>query len=255
MMKKWLGILSMLLAVLLLSPLAATAEEFPHIRQILEDLDVLTTFDDVDFSAMMTMITEDPENGLEKTVVRQFRRDREEQFAMLIQEPRTRRGQGYLMDGDNLWFYDPSSRKFAHTSLKEAFQDSDARNSDFAAWTYSEDYDITEYSEGQLGANSVYIISLEARHDGVTYPYVKIWVTKDTTLLLKAEEYSLNQRLMRTSLFPNYARVGENIIPRQMIFVDELVEGKRTQITMEEMSVNPIPDYVFTRAYLEQVSR
>lgn len=254
-MKKWLRILSLLVLLVLLQPIAAGADEFAHLREILRELDILTTFDDVDFSAVMTMITENPENGLEKTVVRQFRRDREEQYAMVIQEPRTRRGQGYLMDGDNLWFYDPSSRKFAHTSLKEAFQDSDARNSDFAAWTYAEDYDITEYTEGQLGANQVYAISLKALHDGVTYPYVKIWVTKDTSLLLKAEEYSLNQRLMRTSLFPSYARVGENIIPRQMIFVDELVEGKRTQITMEDMSVNPIPDYVFTRAYLEQVNR
>ena len=47
--------------------------------------------------------------------------------SLLIQEPVTQKGQGYLLEGDNLWFYDPSSRQFAHTSLKETFQDSDVQ--------------------------------------------------------------------------------------------------------------------------------
>ncbi len=234
---------------------AAGAEDFAHIETILREVDTRSTFGDGDFAALLTVITEDPEKGVEQTVVRQFRRDREDQFAMLIQEPRVQRGQGYLMDGENLWFYDPSSRQFSHTSLKETFQDSDARNSDFTAWSYAEDYEITEYTEGQLGVNSVYIVLLAALHDEVTYPYLKLWVTQENALILKVEEYSLTQRLMRTALFPSYARVGDSVIPRQMVFVDELAEGQRTQIAFSEMSVQPIPDYVFTRAYLEQVNR
>lgn len=234
---------------------SGTAADFDHILSVLEEIDQRSNFVDVDFAAMITMITEDPEQGLERTVARQFRRDLEDQFVLVIQEPSTQRGQGYLMDGDNLWFYDPSSRQFAHTSLKEAFQDSDARNADFSAWSFSTDYNVENYTTGTLGVNEVYIIDLAARHDGVTYPYLTIYVTIDSSLLLKAEEFSLNRRLMRTALFPSYARVGDNIIPRQMLFIDELVEGKRTQITLAELSVQPIPDYVFTRAYLEQVSR
>ncbi len=238
-----------------LQPGAWAAEGFAPIEEILRELDALSTFEDSDFSAVLTVITEEPEKGVEQTVVRQFRRDREDQFAMIIQEPRVQRGQGYLMDGENLWFYDPSSRQFSHTSLKEAFQDSDARNSDFGGWSYAEDYEITEYSEGKLGANDVYIVSLAALHDAVTYPFVKLWVTRENALLLKVEEYSLTERLMRTALFPSYARVGDSVIPRQMVFVDELAVGQRTQITFSEMSVQAIPDYVFTRAYLEQVNR
>ena len=79
----------------------------------------------------------------------------------------------------------------------------------------------------------------------------QIWVTKDSELVLKAEEYSLTYRLMRTSLFPKYTKVGDVFIPVQLIFLDELVEGQKTQISVSEISVSDIPDHVFTKAYIE----
>ena len=231
------------------------ADDFSHIREVLHRIDEQSRFDDTDLASVLTVITEDPEKGLEKMVVRQFRRDDGERFLLLIQEPSVQKGQGYLLEGDNLWFYDPSSRKFAHTSMKESFQGSDARNADFSQWSYSSSYKIVDYSDGTLGKFEVYIIDLEAVDDTVPYPYVKLWVTKGTNLVLRAEEYSLTKRLMRSALFPNYAKVGSGVIPTQMIFIDELVKGKKTQITISEISTNKLPDHVFTKAYVERVSR
>lgn len=241
--------------VLFIFAIPALAQDYSHIEAILERLDEQSRFDDVDFSAVLTMIVEDPDQGIEKMVVRQFRRDDGERFLLLIQEPVTERGQGYLLEGDNLWFYDPSSRQFAHTSLKESFQDSDARNADFSQNTYSSSYEVEGYVEGVLGNFEVYIIDLKAVDDTVPFPYAKIWVTKDSDLVLKTEEYSLTRRLMRSGLFPKYTKVGEAVIPVQMVFVDELVEGKKTQIALSEISVTKIPDHVFTKAYIERVNR
>ncbi|NMB00784.1 MAG: outer membrane lipoprotein-sorting protein [Firmicutes bacterium] len=241
--------------VLLVFAIAAQAEDFSHIEAILNKLDEQSRFDDTDFSAVLTMIVEDPDKGIEKIVVRQFRRDDGERFLLLIQEPVTERGQGYLLEGDNLWFYDPSSRQFAHTSLKESFQDSDARNADFGQNTYSSSYEVEGYVEGMLGNFDVYIIDLKAVDDTVPFPFARIWVTKDSHLVLKTEEYSLTRRLMRSGLFPKYSKVGDVLIPVQMIFIDELVEGKKTQISLSEISVTKIPDHVFTKAYIERVNR
>lgn len=241
--------------VLFIFAIPVLAQDYSHIEAILERLDEQSRFDDVDFSAVLTMIVEDPDQGIEKMVVRQFRRDDGERFLLLIQEPVTERGQGYLLEGDNLWFYDPSSRQFAHTSLKESFQDSDARNADFSQNTYSSSYEVEGYVEGVLGNFEVYIIDLKAVDDTVPFPYAKIWVTKDSDLVLKTEEYSLTRRLMRSGLFPKYTKVGEAVIPVQMVFVDELVEGKKTQIALSEISVTKIPDHVFTKAYIERVNR
>lgn len=225
------------------------------IAAILRAIDDQSNFEESDFSAIMTMITQDPEKGEEKVVVRQFRRDREGKFLLLIQEPAVQRGQGYLMDDDNLWFYDPESRKFSHTSLKESFEGSDARNSDFSQSSLATDYRVTAYETGVLGTYDVFIVDLEAVHDEVTDPFLRVWVAQGSNLLLKMESYSLTKRLMRTAFFPSYARVGDAVIPRVMLFVDALVEGSRTQISLSEISLDDLPDSVFTKSFVERANR
>lgn len=235
--------------------LGVVAAAEPDIVAILHAIDDQSNLLESDFSAVMTILTQDPEKGAEKLVVRQFRRDKENKFLLLIEEPRAQMGQGYLMDEDNLWFYDPESRKFSHTSLKESFAGSDARNEDFTQSSLAKDYRVTAYETGVLGDYRVYIIDLEAVHNEVADPYVKIWVSQGDNLVLKMESYSLTKRLMRTALFPSYIRQGDAVIPRVMIFVDELVPGRRTQITMTEPSFRDLPDTVFTKAFVERANR
>ena len=225
------------------------------VQALLAEIDRQRTFADQDFAAVMTMISEDPEDGVERVVVQQFRRDADDAFLILIRDPAVQRGQGYLRQGDNLWFYDPESRKFSHTSLKEAFQGTDARNSDFGDVSFAADYEVRTIEEGTLGSYAVYVLDLQATSDEVTYPFLKAWVTQEGSLVLKTEDYSLTERLMRTSYYPRYARVGGGVVATEMIFVDELVEGKKTRISMSDLSDAAIPDSVFTKAYVERANR
>ena len=224
-------------------------------QALLEEIDRQRTFTGQDFTAVMTLVSEDPEDGVERTVVQQFRRDEDDAFLILVRDPSVQRGQGYLRQGDNLWFYDPESRKFSHTSLKEAFQGTDARNSDFGDVSYVEDYAVRSVEEGTLGRYPVYVLDLQATNDEVTYPFLKAWVTREGSLVLKTEDYSLTERLMRTSYYPRYARVGDAVVATEMIFIDELVSGKKTQISLSDLSGAEIPDSVFTKAYVERANR
>jgi outer membrane lipoprotein-sorting protein len=221
---------------------------------ILRAVDQLRNFDTVDFTAVMSLIRED-EDGVEKMTVQQFRRDGEDKFVMLFLEPAVQKGQGYLRIDDNLWFYDPESRKFSHTSMKEQFGGTDARNSDFGLSKLVEDYQVADLEAGTLGRYEVYILDLEARHNEVTYPRQKIWVTRDPYLVLKTEDYSETGRLLRTSLYPNYAKAGDKYVPSRLIFIDELVDGKKTSITLSEISLADVPDTVFSKTYIERVNR
>lgn len=208
-----------------------------------------------DFSAVMTLISEDPEEGVDRRSSRIFRRDRDGAFVLLVLEPEVNRGQGYLQVEDGLWFYDPESRNFSFSSQSETFQGTDARVSDFATSTLAEDYVVTNAVEGRLGSFDVYILDLEATNDEVTYPYLKLWVTRDDLLVLKSEDYSVTRRLLRTSYIPRYVRLGDAMIATQMILVDELVEGRKTTITFDDVSTQNLPDSVFTKSYVERVSR
>jgi hypothetical protein len=80
-------------------------------------------------------------------------------------------------------------------------------------------------------------------------------VTKKDSLLLKSEDYSLSKRLLRISYYPSYVKIGDTYIADSLLFVDALVQGKKTKITLTEVSIDPLPDSVFTKAYIERVNR
>jgi outer membrane lipoprotein-sorting protein len=253
-MKKFRKLVTVLVFGLLLASASLGAATLEEAQAMLSDIDNLSNLGGKDFSALMTMISEDPDTGIEKTKVLQFRSDDDDKFLLLIQEPVVKKGQGYLMIDDNLWFYDPESRKFSHTSMKDQFNDSDANNSDFNNSSLAEDYKVTTIEEGKLGNYAVYVLEIEAVNNEVTYPKQKIWVTKSNTLVLKSEDYSASGRLMRTSYYPSYTKSDDNFIPTKMIFVDELIEGKKTTITISDISFKDIPDSVFTKSYVERVN-
>lgn len=242
------------LIILLLAAVVALQAAEPDFKKVLLQMDQMMNFDTNDFSAVMTMVSVDPEEGTTVRKVSQFRRDKEDKFLMLMLAPEDQKGQGYLRSGDNMWMYDPVSRKFSHFSLKESFEGTDARNSDFRMSSTAEDYDVAGYTEGRLGKYEVYILDLAAKHDEVTYPAQKVWVRRDNYLVLKSESYSLTGRLLRTSLFPGYAKVGDKYVATSMIFRDELIAGKKTQVTITDISIDKLPDSVFTKSYVERVN-
>ncbi|MBN1409294.1 MAG: outer membrane lipoprotein-sorting protein [Spirochaetales bacterium] len=224
-------------------------------KKILEKLDSQARFDESDFSAVYTIISEKPEKGKELFQARMFRRDREDKFVYLILEPDAYKGQGALMIDDNLWVYDPESRKFSHSSVKENFQDSEAKNNDFKASSLANDYSIEKAEEGKLGKFDVYILDLKANNNEVPYPREKIWVRKDETVILKMEDYSLSGKLVRTAAFLGYVRIKGKYLPTKILIIDELQKGEKTQITVENVSTDKLPDSVFKKTYLERVNQ
>jgi outer membrane lipoprotein-sorting protein len=233
---------------------ALVAAEEPDFKTMLRAIDRMQNFGS-DFSATNTIITEQPGKETDVMQAKIFRRDKDDKFTIVILLPDTKRGQGYIQIEDNLWFYDPETRKYVHSSFKENFQSSNAKNSDFRKSALATDYTVAGYAEGRLGNFDVYMVDLTANNNEVTYPYEKVWISKKDSLLLKTESFSLTKRLMRTALFPSYARVGSNMIADRMLFIDEIEKGNKTQITLKDIATGAIPDYVFTKPYLEQVNK
>lgn len=236
------------------SAMAQTTNK-PDFKKILQTIDIRSNFPSADFSARLQMSSVEPGKADDQRSVQMFRRDKENKFLMLILKPDSELGQGYLQLEDNLWFYDPQSRKFTHSSMKENFQGTDAKNSDFGASSLAEDYTVDAYTEGKLGTYDVWILDLRAVHEEVTYAAKKVWITKKDGLLLKSEDYSLTKRLLRTAYYSSYAMIGKSFVADKMTYVDALVQGKKTTISISDISIQDIPDTVFTKAYVERVNR
>ena len=229
---------------------------------LLRNVDLLVSYYDIDFSAQYTIVQDKPGQDRTATEAVVYRRDSKEQYVIVIQKPPISRGQGYLKQGNTLWFYDPESRKFNSTSSKERFQNSNARNSDFTRSTLSEDYTVVSGENVKLGRFSCRLLSLQAAHTEVTYPKMKVWVSEDG-LVRKTEDYSLSGQLLRSSAIPDYYNIAGRYVPKAILLTDEIrgstINGsfvkEKTQITITTPSFKKLPDSTFSKTYLEQVNK
>lgn len=231
-------------------------------RRILERVDSLVSYEGSDFSAEYTVTQQRPGQGNSTTVMTMFRRDSEDTYTIIITDPPADRGKGYLKVGNNLYLYDPTDRRFTVVSARDRFQNTNARNSDFTQSTLSRDYEILSVEETTLGRHDAWLYELESDRDGVTYPYMKAWITEDGRIL-KTEDYSRSRQLLRVTAVPEYQRLGDKQIPRQIYLIDMLegarIDGEfvneRTIITVQEPSFEAVPDSVFSKAFLERMAR
>ena len=244
------------------SALAPLSAQTTNSADILRVIDAQVSFRDQDFAAEYTVTQEKPGQGSSVTKAAVFRRDREDKFLILILEPPTDKGKGYLKIGDTLWVYDPVSRRFNVSSARNRFQNSNARNSDFTSSTLTKDYRIAGESAERLGAYNTRVYELEAAHNEVSFPFMKIWVDENN-LVRKFEDYSLSRQLLRTTAIPTYQRVGDRFVPAHIVIVDALqgrtVNGvfrnERTVIGVAKPTLNRLSDLLFTQAYLERANR
>jgi outer membrane lipoprotein-sorting protein len=254
MQKKGIRAVFMALALIALAAETASAET-PTLDELLARIDALGSFENSDFSAEVTIISQKPGKADDTIVARYFRRDSDKMFTIIMLKPEIQKGQGYFSKGDDLWFYDPESRKFAYSSLKESFQDSDAQNSDFSTSTLAADYTMSECVEAKLGSIDVYVLTLDAKTKIVPVSKRKMWIRRDNSLVLKDEHYSVSGRLMRTMAYPKYQTVSGKFVPQSILIVDNIKEGEKTQLTFASQSISKLPDSVFTKEYLERVNK
>ena len=231
-------------------------------QELLRKADSLASYMDSDFSAEYTIIQDKPGQSRTRTVAGIFRRDSKDTYVIVVMEPSISKGQGYLKQGKTLWFYDPDSKRFNSTSSQDRFQNTNARNSDFTRSTLAQDYRISKGENAMLGRLNCRILTLDAITKDLTYPKMKIWISEDG-LVRKTEDYSLSGQLLRTSAIAEYWQIGNRYVPKQILFVDALkgahINGsfvnEKTQITITRPSFDKVADSVFSKTFLESVSR
>lgn len=252
-----------LIFFMLFSVHAITKEQSETLLKLAQDN---TGFFGTDFSANYTVVQEKPGEGKSIIEAVLYRRDKNSKWTILITGPAKEKGKGYLQYDENIWFFDPADKRFTFTSAKDKFQNTNANNSDFTPQRYYSDYSIESYEEVKLGNYDCVLYELKAKVDNVTYPILKIWVTKDDGLVRKKEDYSLSGQKLRTTAVPQYQKVkapsGTYSIPTSMLIQDNLrgkkigdkVQYEKTQITIKNPSFEKVSDSVYTKPYLEMMS-
>ncbi len=206
-----------------------------------------------DYSATVSLVVEKPGKPKENLQFKIFERTDDKLMTLVQLFPEADKGIGYLRNDDDIWSYDPISRKFTHTSIKEAIGDSDIKLDDVeqSKQKWRNNYDVEAYEEGTLGKYPVHIITLKAKTSEPSYAKSKFYIRTDVALVLKEEDFSGSDRLMRTILIPKYSKVPAGYVGTQILIRDELNKGEQTQQVISDLTFDTLPDKIFTKAYLE----
>lgn len=244
--------------VMLTSLLWAAQPKVTDIMRKLDDLQEMRT----DFTAKVNFTQQKADQGVKQMEMIYYRRDRDDAFMILMTAPSAEKGNGYLKVGDNFWMYRRNTRTFQHVNRDESIGGSDASADDFEKRKLLELYKPELGSKGEeniveekLGDIPVYKITLVAKAKDVQYPKVVYWVRKDPILPLKEQSYSLSGTLMASAYFFKYTLVEGRYVWLKGMFVDEFEKNNKTVVDILSISTGRLEDSVFTKAYLENLSK
>ncbi len=256
-MKKTVLISILLLLLLLPGQIGAA----PSVNSILKQIDYISELNS-DGTAKVQITQQKAGEGVKVFQTIYYRRDRDDSFLIIFTAPEVEKGNGYLRVGDNFWMYRRNTRTFQHVNRDESIGGTDAKGEDF------EDKELTEMykpaldangkekiSETKLGDIPVYQFELEAKIEDVSYPKVVFWVRQDNYLPLKTQSYSLSGTLMETAYSLKYTTIEGKYLCIKSMIIDEFEKGNKTLVEISDISVKKIDDYVFTKAYLENLSK
>jgi hypothetical protein len=215
-----------------------------------------------DARATVALTQQKQNQGVKNFEMMYYRRDKDNAFLIVFSAPESEKGNGYLRIGDNFWMYRRNTRTFQHINRDESIGGSDAHGEDFETRKLTELYQAAKDSTGKelireekLGVIPVYRLEVKAKVNDVSYPFRVFWVRKDNILQLKDEAYSSSKTLMATSYYLKYTVVLGKYVPIEQLFIDEFEKGNKTIVKISGIVTEKLDDKIFTKAYLENLSK
>ncbi|KFE71805.1 outer membrane lipoprotein-sorting protein [Hyalangium minutum] len=255
------NLLSAALAAVLLAAPAAFALDAAELKKTLEVIDDRQR-NSGDYKSLVYLEQKEKDKADTVREALVYRRDADDKLMILFTKPKGEAGKGYLRLDKNLWIYDPNVGKWERRTERERIAGTDSRRADFDESRLAEEYDATYEGEEALGKFQVHKMSLKARPTiDVAYPVIKLWVDKETTNVLKRQEFALSGRLMRTLYYPKWQKLfseskGADVwYPQEIRIYDEVEKANSTVILIKSVDLRSLEANIFTKAWLESKSR
>jgi len=175
-----------------------------------------------------------------------------ENTLVMILEPASERGQIMLMKGRDLWVFMPGISQPIRLGLAQRLT-GEVANGDLARSNFSGDYTPSRLRIDKINGEDYQVLELLAVDRGVTYHRVLLWVNPSNFRPLKAEFYSLSNRLMKTCSYENFADVVGKRRPTRLVMEDALRPGEKSVLDYGQMKLRDLPDKVFSKDYLKKL--
>lgn len=175
-----------------------------------------------------------------------------ENTVVMVTEPASERGQILLMKSRDLWVFMPDVSQPVRISLAQRLTGQVA-NGDLARANFSGDYNPKILRTENIGNDQYYVLELTAVDKGVTYQRVVYWVNRKNFWPLKAEFYSLSNRLLKRCSYENFQSMVGKTRPTRLVMEDALRGNEKSVLEYSAMKLRDLPDKVFTKDYLKKL--
>lgn len=221
-----------------------------YARSIVEKADQVR-FPADSFQVDIVINTERPEGALETRKYRVLSKGNENTIVM-ITEPASERGQIILMKGRDLWVFMPEVSQPVRISLAQRLTGQVA-NGDLARANFAGDYHPKLLRSETIDGENYLVLELAAVDRSVTYQKVVYWVNQKNSWPLKAEFYSLSNRLLKTCRYENFRTLAGKVRPTRLVMEDALRSGEKSVLEYSEMKLRALDDKMFTKDYLKKL--
>jgi len=177
-------------------------------------------------------------------------------FASLIRFVLPARDAGKLMlkNGNDMWFYDPTSKASVRLSPQQRLL-GQASNGDVATVNFAKDYKATlvgeeEIQDGERRKRTAYKLALTAITPDVTYASIEMWVDAENNRPLKARFFAESTRLLKTAYYRRFQPQLGAERPTETVIIDGLNPQSVTIMRFSDYVARTIPDTWMQRDFL-----
>jgi outer membrane lipoprotein-sorting protein len=222
-----------------------------YARSIVEKAD-LVRFPADGFQVDIVINTNQSDKQVETRKYRVLQKGNENTVVM-VTEPASERGQIILMKGRDLWVFMPEVSQPVRISLAQRLTGQVA-NGDLARANFAADYNPKVVRNETINGETYVVMALNAVDRSVTYQKVVYWVNQKNGWPLKAEFYSLSNRLLKKCSYENFQTLAGKTRPTRLVMEDALRSGEKSTLEYSEMKLRELPDKIFTKDYLKKLA-
>lgn len=158
-----------------------------------------------------------------------------------------------LKNGNDLWFYDPSSKATIRLSPQQRLL-GQAANGDVLTVNLAKDYEARlageeDVQDGHRQMRYCYKLALSAVSPDVTYYRIEIWIDM-TNRPVKARFYAESGALLKTAYYRRYQPELGVERPTETVIIDGLDPGWVTVMRYSDYAWRDVPDAWLQRDYL-----
>ena len=180
------------------------------------------------------------------------------QFASLVSFVLPARDAGKLMlrNGNDMWFFDPSTKASVRLSPQQRLI-GQAANGDVMTVNLAKDYIAKllaeeEISDGERRIRKAYKLALTAATDSTTYASIEYWVDAENSRPIKGRFFAESGRLLKTVYYRRYQNQLGRERPTETVIIDGLSPQSVTLMRFSDYAAPTIPQAWFHRDYLSR---